>query len=163
MITSQESKLITDDEGKRLKVYDDATGLPIVPGTHVEGHPTIGTGRALDTHGISDAENDFLLSNDWITIATALSIYPWWTALNPARRYVICNMCINVGVAGVCGPKGFVRMVIALKQSNFTIAAQEILKSKIAPERAGRLAAIMVSGAMLTPPIPEATSSGSSA
>ena len=41
---------LTDEEALRFVVYDDATGRPIVPGTHVIGHPSIGIGRALDVH-----------------------------------------------------------------------------------------------------------------
>lgn len=33
---------IMADEGRRLQVYDDATGQPIVAGSRVVGNPTIG-------------------------------------------------------------------------------------------------------------------------
>ena len=39
---------LVGDEAMRLFVYDDATGLPIEPGSTCKGHPTIGVGRGLD-------------------------------------------------------------------------------------------------------------------
>ena len=46
-----------DDEGVRLRVYDDATGEPLHPGMTLKGHPSIGYGRALDVNGISLKES----------------------------------------------------------------------------------------------------------
>jgi GH24 family phage-related lysozyme (muramidase) len=61
------SQMLEREEGLRTLVYDDATGKPIGPGSVVQGHPTIGIGRALDVNGITAVEADFLLENDATT------------------------------------------------------------------------------------------------
>jgi len=87
------------DEGTRLKVYDDATGLPIGPGTLVKGNPSIGTGRNLTGRGITSTESEYLLGNDLgdceHELAAAL---PWIGALSPARQTVIYSLYFNVGL-----------------------------------------------------------------
>lgn len=88
--------------GGNFVVYDDATGKPIVPGTVVKGHPTIGYGFALDTRGLTpgevlfilhDAENDF-----WSTIVQTL---PWAAKLDPVRQVALLSMGYNLGVHGL--------------------------------------------------------------
>ena len=58
--------LISDHEGVKLKVYDDATGQELKAGDVLVGHPTIGIGRnvAKDGLGISqeEAEENFKLT-----------------------------------------------------------------------------------------------------
>ena len=58
--------LISDHEGLKLKVYDDATGQELKAGDILIGHPTIGVGRnvAKDGLGISQEEAEFMLMND---------------------------------------------------------------------------------------------------
>ena len=58
--------LISDHEGVKLKVYDDATGQELKAGDVLVGHPTIGIGRnvAKDGLGISQEEAEFMLMND---------------------------------------------------------------------------------------------------
>ena len=48
--------LLTADEGMRLDLYDDKTSKTIKPGSVVEGHPTIGVGRALDVFPLTREE-----------------------------------------------------------------------------------------------------------
>jgi lysozyme len=87
------------DEGIVLRVYDDATGKPIGPGTHVIGNPSIGTGRNLSGRGITRAENDILLANDMAQCASDLApLLPWVTTLTPARQCVIYSLYFNVGL-----------------------------------------------------------------
>jgi lysozyme len=93
---------LKQDESVRLFVYDDATGLPIRPGTLVKGHPTIGTGRALDVNGISPPENDFLLGDDIARVTNALDqALPWYGGLNTVRQAALGNMAVNLGVHGL--------------------------------------------------------------
>lgn len=135
------------DESLRLTVYDDATGKPIVPGTLVKGHPTIGYGRALDVEGITKDEAEYLLSNDVsrvkIDVAEAI---PWMTDLDEARRGVLQNMAFNMGVKGLLDFKNTLSLV---KAGSYMNAATEMLNSKWAKQvgdRANRLARQMVSG-----------------
>lgn len=135
------------DESLRLTVYDDATGKPIVPGTLVKGHPTIGYGRALDVEGITKDEAEYLLSNDVsrvkIDVAEAI---PWMTDLDEARRGVLQNMAFNMGVKGLLDFKNTLSLV---KAGSYMNAATEMLNSKWAKQvgdRANHLARQMVSG-----------------
>ena len=87
------------DEGTVLRVYDDATGKPIGPGSHVIGNPSIGTGRNLSGRGISMKENDDLLDNDMAECEADLApILPWVTTLSPGRQMVIYTLYFNVGL-----------------------------------------------------------------
>jgi lysozyme len=136
------------EEGTRLHVYDDATGLAVVPGYTLIGHPTIGVGRALDTHGISATEAQFLLDADLTGINTMLRAYLWWVQLSSVRQFVICDLAFNVGVAGMLR---FTRMIAALKVRDYDLAATEMLASNWAtelPGRSHRLAQIMRTGAL---------------
>lgn len=134
------------EEGTRLYVYDDATGQPVLPGYKLVGHPTLGIGRALDLHGITAAEAQFLLTDDLIAIDTGLRAYPWWVQLSSVRQFVVVDMVLSMGLAGMLK---FARMIAALQRSDYSGAATEMLASSWAtelPSRAHRLADIMRTG-----------------
>jgi lysozyme len=142
---SIKSDLMNDvraDEGIRLFVYDDATGLPITPGYTVKGHPTIGVGRALDAHGISGYEANVMLDNDCTNIISwADETYSWFETLSPLRRRVICNMIFQIGALGF---QKFTTFITAIEQAQWNAASAAMLDSlwarKQTPERASRLA-----------------------
>lgn len=141
---------LTGDEGLRLHVYDDATGKPIVPGTKVIGHPTIGMGRALDVHGISFAEADWLLSNDIESAVRDLSQFEWYRNLDPIRQRVLVNMYHNMGLQRLLG---FHDMIAAIGEHRWNDAAAAGLLSewhKECPSRSGRLMIVLRTGIALT-------------
>lgn len=87
------------DEGEVLKVYDDATGRPIGPGTLVKGNPTAGVGRNMSGRGLTMAEAEYLLTNDIAACEAELApSMPWITTLSPARQTVIYSLYFNVGL-----------------------------------------------------------------
>lgn len=143
------AKLIQGDEGLRLTVYDDATAQPIGPGSTVKGHPTIGYGRALDTHGVSSPEAAFLFQNDVIRIRNSLDVaYPWFRDLDEPRQAVIVSMVFNVGLAGY---RNFAQFNAAIAAHDYGRAAQEMLNSRWSqelPERSKRLSDIMLTGVL---------------
>jgi lysozyme len=133
-------------EELRLVVYDDKTGKPIVPGSIVVGHPTIGYGRALDVNGISKAEAEQLLDADLARVEADCAKLPVFAQLDDARKDVLRELVFNIGLDGV---RKFKRMLNALALSYFEVAAAEILDSKYRDQvghRAVELAAAMVSG-----------------
>ena len=140
-------KILRDQEGSRLIVYDDFNGKEIVPGYVVIGHPTIGVGRALDTNGISLEEEDFLLENDLKRIGVSInSNLTWINDLDEPRKNVIRIMVFNLGMNGFLK---FKRMIIALQQKDFDRAASEMLSSQWSfqvKKRAVILAEVMRSG-----------------
>lgn len=87
------------DEGEVLKVYDDATGRPIGPGTLVKGNPTAGVGRNLSGRGLTMVEAEYLLTNDIAACEAELApSMPWITTLTPGRQTVIYSLYFNVGL-----------------------------------------------------------------
>lgn len=139
--------LLRADEGTRLVVYDDATGKPIRPGSKVIGHPTIGTGRALDVNGITQEEADYLLANDVAKVQAALDQrIPWWRGLTVNRQAVLASMAFQMGVAGLLG---FTNTLSAVQAGAYGAAADRMLLSRWArqtPARAGRLSEMMREG-----------------
>lgn len=96
-----ESQLRTElrgDEGEVLKVYDDATGKPIGPGSVVRGNPTAGVGRNLSGRGLTQAEAEYLLGNDIDACERELAHLAWITSLSPGRQTVIYSLYFNTGL-----------------------------------------------------------------
>jgi lysozyme len=136
--------MLREEEGLRLQVYDDATGLPIKPGTKVVGHPTIGVGRALDVNGITLEEADYLLANDIDKVAGQLDArLPWWRDMTLARQAVLASMAFQMGIGGVLAFSSTLRSMAA---GDYPAAARGMLASKWAqqtPARAKRMAEMM--------------------
>ena len=105
----EDAELMTDEgtgpmRGGRFVVYDDATGQPIVPGSVVKGHPTIGFGMALDVRGLSMAEALFLLHDGEQDFSTQMiAAFPWMAALDDVRFVAFLSMAYNMGIAGLQG------------------------------------------------------------
>jgi lysozyme len=138
--------LVDQDEGLRLRVYDDATGRPIVPGTTVIGNPTIGYGRNLSGNGITLAEAELLRDNDLAAVRAGLSKYPWFTALDDNRRAAIEDMVVNLGLFGFLG---FEQTITALLLKRYSDAAADIRNSlayRQLPARYERIARITETG-----------------
>ena len=139
--------MLLAEEGTRLKVYDDKTGLPIIPGTKVIGHPTVGIGRALDVNGITEEEAEYLLGNDVEKVCEQMDkALPWWTTLTVTRRAVLAGMAFQMGITGLLAFKNTLAMVQA---GDYRGAARGMLASKWAtqtPGRAARMAQMMEHG-----------------
>ena len=140
-------EMLTQDEGLRLTVYDDATGKAIVPGYTVVGHPTIGVGRALDLDGITADEAFLLRDNNIARVTRAAETFPWFSGLDSVRRDVMVMMIFNMGLGRFCE---FKLMIAAMATGDFQGAATEMLSSQWHTQvgaRAERLAQMVVSGA----------------
>lgn len=137
------------DEGNKPFVYDDATGLIIKPGTTVIGHPTVGTGRALDVRGLTPAESQYLLSNDIDSVTLGChQAWTWFNNLDEVRQRVIVNMAFNMGINGV---HGFPAMIAAITAKDYDKAAFEMENSAWfgqVGQRAVRLVKMMRTGAV---------------
>lgn len=142
-IAKLRSDLISD-EALRLAVYDDATGKPIVKGSVVEGHPTIGVGRLLTSaRGISEREAMVLLDGDLAWVFDDLDRNcPWWRRMPEPAQRALCNMTFNLGIARLMA---FRNMIAALQAMDYETAADECLDSKWARQvgdRSRRIAAL---------------------
>ena len=124
------------DEGLCLTIYNDTQGIS-----------TIGVGRNLQDKGITEDEAMVLLENDILDCEATLTKHLEWTGeLDPPRREVLLNMVFNMGIAGLLK---FQRMLAALKERKYVLAAKEMLNSVWARQvgnRARRLATQMETG-----------------
>lgn len=139
MDKKQLTKELRRDEGVVPFAYQD----------HL-GYWTIGVGRLIDKRkggGLSDAEIDFLLSNDIDRFEKqVIDAIPWYSRLDDVRQRVLVNMAFNLGIAGLLGFKNTLAMI---ERGDYAGAAKGMLNSKWATqvgERAKRLATMMETG-----------------
>jgi lysozyme len=105
------------DEGFRARPYRCTAGKL-----------SIGYGRNLDDHGISEAEAGILLVNDVAAAEADLSrLLPWWMSLDQVRRDAIGNMAFNLGSPRLMQ---FKSMLAAARAGNWDRAAAEAGDSK---------------------------------
>ena len=141
--------MLTQDEGLRLKVYDDHNGDPIKKGSKVEGYPTVGIGRELQNFGLSEEEARYLLINDINRVLWEAETFVWWKLLNEPRKICVANMLFNLGLTRF---NKFRKFQAALNTESWSIAADEMMDSKWATQvktRAQRLEKIMRTGQLL--------------
>jgi lysozyme len=112
-------------EDKRNKPYKDT-----------EGKLTIGIGRNLDDKGLKDSEIAFLLANDIDdAITDAIAVVHRYQSLDGVRQEVVIEMAFNLGRARLAG---FKKMLAAIGNQQFDLAATEMLDSKWAKQVKGR-------------------------
>lgn len=123
-------------EGIRLRAYRDSLSKL-----------TIGYGRCLDTHGISEDEAEFMLDNDIADIHQQVAVaLPWAMNLDLARREVLEEMAFQLGLSGLLG---FKNTLAYIQQGNYAEAAQGMLNSQWhhqTPERCEELSEIILNG-----------------
>lgn len=127
---------LIDHEGLLLNAY-------VCPA----GYITIGVGRNLDGRGITKTEAMMLLENDIKECITDLqNVIPMFESFTEQRQLALIDMRFNLGQNGFCS---FKKMIEALKQRCYVVAAGEMLESKWATQvgqRAQTLAVMMRGG-----------------
>lgn len=128
-------------------VYDDATGLPIVQGSVVEGFPTLGHGFLVDKDRggylpkhIGEAWLNYAAMKRWNDLCRRR---PFLISLPEHAQRAVANMAYQLGVGGVLT---FRNMLASLERFDFHTASREALASQWAvqtPERAHRVANLM--------------------
>jgi lysozyme len=112
------------------------------------GKTTIGYGRNLDDKGVSPAEAEALFLNDILECETdlrAIFTHPP-QSLTLSRWEALMDMRYNLGAKGF---RRFERMIQAVKDGQWEVAAEECLDSLYAkqlPKRAGRNADLLRDG-----------------
>jgi len=108
---------------------------------------TVGYGRNLIDNGISEPEARYLLVNDvtaaWSKLTAAV---PSFSELDPVRRAVLLDMAVNLGIRGLLK---FKKMLAAIQDGNYELAAAEMVNSMWHGQvktRAVRLETMMASG-----------------
>lgn len=140
--------LIKKHEGSRLRPYVDTTG-----------NLTIGVGRNLDAKGISEDEQELMLTNDISdTIAGLTRNCEWFHGLDPVRRDAIVDMAFNLGIRGEMEFKQMIGAIEdaelhhsfpAIEMADWEAAGAAILNSRWARQvgaRAREIAAMIVTG-----------------
>lgn len=125
-------QLIKQHEGFRSRPYHCTAGKL-----------TVGYGRNLEDVGISRTEAEQLLRNDALlaadTVKTALG-NETFERLDASVRAALVSMAFNLGRSGFLG---FRKMLAAIDDGNYHLAAKEVLDSKYAdqvPNRANDIA-----------------------
>lgn len=137
---------VRSEDGRHV-AYDDDTQLPIRPGTHVSGSPTIGWGILLSgAGGIDDEEAEYLL---WRRVAAKRDVLnreiPWWREQPRKVRLGLLDMAYNLGAYGLLS---FSRMLAHLRtagnaldgddhetaRQEYELAAKEALDSRWAQQ-----------------------------
>ena len=141
--------LISDHEGVKLKVYDDATGQELKAGDVLVGHPTIGIGRnvAKDGLGISQEEAEFMLMNDIDRVKEEIKNFPI-EHLNEVRTAIIIDMAFNMGITRF-NPTMWKKTFQAIVDEDWQKAKIEMLDSNWARQtkrRSVRLSQMMLLG-----------------
>jgi lysozyme len=91
------------------------------------GKLTVGVGRNLQDKGITEEEALFLLRNDIAECEDDLrSIFPEFDALDEYRKRVLTDMRFNLGLSGF---RMFKKMIAAVKDKDFSLAAEEMKDS----------------------------------
>ena len=106
-------------------------GIRLKPYLCSAGRTTIGVGRNLQDNGISYSEAVFLLENDIHQCKQELLHFEWYSTMPLGVQQALINMCFNLGLTRLLK---FERMIKALEDRNFTLAAKECLDSKWAEQ-----------------------------
>lgn len=147
--TAAAAELIAAAEGFRAHAYDDATGAPVLPGSTLQGHVTIGYGRALDLVGVTQEEAALLRDNSIaVALADAQAVLgdAAWLRLDPARQAALIDMAYTLGRAGLAA---FHLLIAALARGDWPAAHDAALASawaRTAARRARRDAQIFLTG-----------------
>ena len=116
-------------------------GYDNMPYVCTAGKLTIGYGRNLQDNGISLDEADLMLENDMKRVEKDLLNCQWYLDAPSQVKDAIFNMWFNLGLPRLLG---FKKMIAAIKDKNWTVAAIEALDSKWATQVGNRAKVIAV-------------------
>jgi GH24 family phage-related lysozyme (muramidase) len=160
MIINTLDKLLTLDEGDNLKPYKDPRGIWTIG----KGHNLVANGMPagilpegvttsypgclgyLQTHGLTQAQDDQLFHYDILHVCGFLLSFPWFKLMDVVRQAAVQDMAFNLGehtfreFTGFCG---------YLAQGDFNGAAADLRTTAVfreLPTRYSRLAAMIETG-----------------
>ncbi|MAI64813.1 MAG: glycoside hydrolase [Alteromonas sp.] len=110
-------------------------GLKLKPYKCTAGKLTIGYGRNLEDRGIDKDEAEQMLLRDMCEVEEQLFDKGLLDGLNDARKAVLINMGFQLGITGLLK---FKRMLSALANHEYELAAKEMLDSRWAKQTPGR-------------------------
>jgi lysozyme len=122
-------------------------GIARFPYQDTGGVWTIGCGRNLTAHGISDGEAMLFLDHDIDDAIRDLTTFPWFLTLDPVRQRALTNLRFNLGAAGF---RSFRRLIAAMAVGDYAQAEASMRASlwhRQVGARAVRLEQMMRTGA----------------
>jgi len=118
------------DELKEMLIKNE--GMKLHPYQCTANKTTIGVGRNLTDNGITSAEAEQMLANDMDNVFADLDRnIPFWQSLPYNVRLVLCDMCFNLGIKRLCR---FTKMLEAMEERDFELAAEELIDSNYAKQ-----------------------------
>jgi lysozyme len=134
----------------RRRLYRDCCGQQVSHCTcAIKGAITGGWGHNFDANGLTDAQSDRLLVDDLDVAERELhaAFAPWFDKLDIVRYDVMLELCFQMGIVTF---SGFKKMIKAMAEKNYRIAARELLDSEygrgVSQARARRQAQILLTG-----------------
>lgn len=131
---------LTVEEGLKLYLYDDATGLAVKA---PKGFATIGYGCNVQA-GWTAKFAWAVMQLQVLEIQERLLLLPWYLALNAVRRSVLLDIGFNDGYDGLMG---FHKMITALQIQNWRVAQMEChVKNAVLRKRYLALSNMLLTG-----------------
>ncbi len=91
------------------------------------GKLTIGYGHNVEDNPIPEHIAGKLLEDDIVGCVAKCERWKWFHALSDTQQRAIVNMVFNIGFNGVCK---FKRMIAAIENEDFDLAAKEMIDSR---------------------------------
>ena len=139
--------LVLNDMDKAMSYTKKYEGLRLKPYKCPAGKLTIGYGHNLDDLGITVEQAEQMLRLDLqCANMECYAAIPAYASLDDARRFVLLDMCFNMGIKRLLT---FKKMLSAIENKLYERASCEMLDSKWALQvgrRAAELAEIMKTG-----------------
>jgi len=121
-----------DDKMKLKQLLVSHESYKQFPYSDITGHLTVGIGRNLSDRGISTTEAYYLLDDDIIYFTSKLNHYlDCFSSLSVNRQIALIDMCFNLGIQGFLN---FKKMIKALDNGDYALAAHEMLASEWAKQ-----------------------------
>lgn len=141
---------MTRDNDKIVEMLKRHEGVKYHAYQCTAGKWTIGVGRNVDTEGglgLSDAEVDFMLSNDVDRVIAELGkSFPWFSDLDCVRADAMIDLCFQLGLPSLLKFKNF---LAEMADANYELASPHLLDSRYAsqtPNRANEIAEMIITG-----------------
>lgn len=115
---------LTDQEGYRSLVYDDATGKKLTKGMTLSGNPTVAIGWNVAGRpcppDLANIIARYFIDATWKELTAAM---PWITSAPEPVQRALTNMSFNMGLAVL---RGFTQFLALMQLSNYAAAADDL-------------------------------------
>lgn len=138
---------LTDQEGYRSLVYDDATGKKLTKGMTLVGNPTVAIGWNIAgrpcPQDLANIIARYFIDSTWKELVGAM---PWVASAPEPCQRALTNMSFNMGLATL---RGFTEFLALMELGNYKEAADDLagtLWAKQVGSRAAKIQALIKEG-----------------